>query len=65
MVDVRCLRIGAEEERVVVYGLLSQIQMHEHRDGDSLTISQDVDKVGWHDVEGGGVELELRLEILR
>lgn len=65
MVDVRCLRIGSEEECVMVYGLLSQIQMYEHRDRNSLAIFLDVDKVGWHEVEGGGVELELRLKILR
>lgn len=49
----------------MVYGLLYQIQMYKHRDGDSLTILLDVDKVGRYDVEGGGVELGLRLKILR
>lgn len=65
MMDMRFLPIGAQEERVMVYRLFSQIQMHKHRDGDSLTILLDVDKVSRYDVEGGGVELELRLKILR
>ena len=62
---MRCLRIGSEKERVVIYGFLSQIKMHEHCDRDSLAILFDVDKVGWYEVEGRSIELELRLEILR
>lgn len=37
MADVRCFQIGTEEE-YMVYGLFSQIQMLEYRDGDPLTM---------------------------
>lgn len=64
VVDMRFGGIGAEEDAVVVYEGIPEVEVGEHGYEDLLAFVFDVEEVGWHNVEVCGVELEEGVEFL-
>jgi hypothetical protein len=64
VVDMRLGGIGAEEDAVVVYEGIAEVEVGEHGYEDLLAFVLDVEEVGWYNVEVGGVELEEVVELL-
>jgi hypothetical protein len=64
VVDMRPGRIGAEEDAVVVYKGIAEVEVGEHGYEDLVTFVFDVEKVGWDDVEVGCVKAEEGVEFL-
>lgn len=56
------LGTGAEEDAVVVYEGVAEVEVREHCHEVFVAFVLDVEKVGGYDVEGGGVELEEGVE---
>jgi hypothetical protein len=56
MVNVRPSLAGAEEERVVVRMVLTQVQVHECRHVHSVAVLFHVKQVCWNYIEMGGVK---------